>query len=173
MHLRNWEAAPVPKWAPFVRWPTLFVGLFLLFWAVNLMGCAQQPQDNRVRLAQTEATATAAFKEISELVRAGVIRPGSRTAIIIADAELVVAAAIRVWRTNPDNPKYADAAINALPALLQLIANAKSQRTVIWRNYQWAVSSYSSVTCQPSSRPSASDMTCISRLNPMMATAAA
>lgn len=94
-----------------------------------LAGCGgQQASDGRTNLAKTEIAATAAFKEVAALANAGVIKKGSMTATIVADAELVVAAAIRVWRTDPDNPQYIAAGLNALPALIQLIADIKAGR---------------------------------------------
>lgn len=97
--------------------------------ALALAACGGSPLDNRTRLAQTEISAAAAYKEVTALATAGVIRRGSGTAVVIADAELALAAAIRVWRTDPENPKYAEAAVAALPALLQLISRAKAPRT--------------------------------------------
>lgn len=104
----------------------LVLGLLLLVWA--LVGCAQTAAEGRTNLAKTEIAATAAYKEATTLAQAGVIRPGSQTAVIIADAELAVAAAIRVWRTDPENPQYIAAGMNALPALVQLIADIKAGR---------------------------------------------
>lgn len=93
---------------------------------VALAACAGQPADNRTALARTEIAATAAYKETTTLVNAGIIKAGTRTAIVIADAQLALAAAIRVWRTDPENPRYAEAAMAALPSLLSLIANVKA-----------------------------------------------
>lgn len=102
--------------------------LFLLPLAFMLGACGTPSQDNRSALAKTEISATAAFQEVTTLAKAGIIKKGSQTAVIIADAELVVAAAIRVWRTDPENPQYAAAGINALPALLTLITDVKAGR---------------------------------------------
>lgn len=94
-----------------------------------LLGCAAQTAaDGRTNLAKTEIAATAAFKEVTTLAQAGVIKKGSMTAAVVADAELVVAAAIRVWRTDPENPQYIAAGMNALPALVQLVADIKAGR---------------------------------------------
>lgn len=101
------------------------VAMLMLF----LIGCAAQTAaDGRTNLAKTEIAATAAYKEVTTLVQAGVIKKGSQTAAIVADAELVVASAIRVWRTDPENPQYIAAGVNALPALVQLIADIKAGR---------------------------------------------
>lgn len=94
-------------------------------------GSVSAPADNRTKLAQTEIAATAAFREVTTLANAGIIRKGSQTAVIIADAELVLAAAIRVWRTDPDNPKYIEAGMAALGPLLSLITNAKAGKSAL------------------------------------------
>lgn len=95
----------------------IFLILLPFVW---LLACASN-ESPRTTYGKTLVVVQKLYDTVSDAVRAGLIRPGSDTALTINDARATVTAAMHAWSKNPDSVPYMNAALAAIPPLVALV----------------------------------------------------
>lgn len=104
----------------------MFRAVALIF-SMLIVSCASN-EPPRTTYAKTLVVVTKLYDTGSDAVRAGLIKPGSDTALAINDARATVSAAMHAWSKNPDSVPYMNAALAAIPPLVALIERVTGKK---------------------------------------------
>lgn len=107
----------------------LVVGVVAL--TVQACSTVPTPKTPRERYAAAEVALKTAIDEVGTLRRAGMITPGSNTAVAVAKTISAASSALDVWSLNPDDPRYVEMGVAAVAQLATLINDLKRSKALL------------------------------------------